>query len=169
MKTIAKLLFVVGAGWTISTAPAQLDPLHPIIWRSEQQIVELDNKQLKCLSDNIYYEARGEPVEGQVAVAQVTLNRLISGRWGGSVCEVVYYKRFGVCQFSWVCKPQRLPQGQTYKQAQLIAQRVADYHYTDVQYKYKTALYFHNNKVSGTWHRNSRTKLHQTGNHIFYE
>jgi len=168
MKTLAKLLLVVGACGATNATTVSNDALQPIIWRS-QQLVTLDHKQLKCLSDNIYYEARGEPVEGQIAVAQVTLNRVQQARWGGTVCEVVHYKHRGVCQFSWVCKPQRVPDVGQYTQAKLVAKRVSDYHYTDMQYKYKTALYFHNNKVPGTWHRKSRVKLQQTGNHIFYE
>jgi len=167
MKTIAKLLLIASAGWTNAATTHYQDSLQPIIWRSNQ-LVQLDPQQLKCLSDNIYYEARGEPVEGQIAVAQVTLNRLAQGRWGGNVCEVVHYKHRGVCQFSWVCKPQQLPSGKQYQQSQLVAQRVAEYHYTDVQYKYKTALYFHSHKVQSHWHF-KRIKLHQTGNHIFYE
>ena len=167
MKTVAKLLFVASAACATNAVPAQPDLLQPLIWRS-QLVTELDNKQLKCLSDNIYYEARGEPVEGQIAVAQVTLNRVQQGRWGNTVCEVVYYKRLGVCQFSWVCKPQRTPNNKQYEQSQLVANRVASYYYTDVQYKYKMALHFHSNKVKPSWHKRL-TKVKQTGNHIFYE
>jgi hypothetical protein len=43
-------------------------------------------KQLDCLTRNIYWEAASEPFEGKVAVAQVTMNRLESGRFGDSVC-----------------------------------------------------------------------------------
>ena len=42
--------------------------------------------QLDCLTRNIYWEAASEPFEGKVAVAQVTMNRLASGRFGDSVC-----------------------------------------------------------------------------------
>jgi len=167
MKTLAKILLVVGAGCTTNSTSQQFDTLQPILWR-HTMAAELDDKQLKCLADNVYYEARGEPVEGQIAVAQVTLNRVVNGRWGNTVCEVVYYKRLGVCQFSWVCQSRKLPKSIQYTKSKLIAQRVADYHYTDVQYRYKDAMYFHSNKIHSHWH-NKRTKLKQTGNHIFYE
>lgn len=50
-----------------------------------------------CLALNVYHEARGEPLDGQVAVAQVTMNRVASKRYPNTVCEVVYQKS----QFSW--------------------------------------------------------------------
>ena len=49
-------------------------------------------KQLDCLTRNIYWEAASEPFEGKVAVAQVTLNRVESGRFAPTVCGVVYQK-----------------------------------------------------------------------------
>ena len=62
-------------------------------------------KQLKCLADNIYFEAGYESFEGKVAVAQVTLNRANHPNWSSDVCKVVYQKNViyekVVCQFSW--------------------------------------------------------------------
>ena len=53
---------------------------------------EVRNKQLECLARNIYYEAKGEPFEGKVAVAQVTINRMESGLFPNDLCKVVYQK-----------------------------------------------------------------------------
>ena len=65
-------------------------------------------RELECLTRNIYWEAASEPFEGKVAVAQVTMNRLESGRFGDSVCGVIYQKNVFyervICQFSWVCE-----------------------------------------------------------------
>ena len=65
-------------------------------------------KQLDCLTRNIYWEAASEPFEGKVAVAQVTLNRVESGKFANTVCGVVYQKNVFyekvVCQFSWFCE-----------------------------------------------------------------
>ena len=65
-------------------------------------------KQLECLTRNIYWEAASEPFEGKVAVAQVTMNRVASGRFAPDVCGVVYQKNVFydrvVCQFSWYCE-----------------------------------------------------------------
>jgi len=59
----------------------------------------------QCLAEAIYFEARGEPEEGQVAVAQVILNRVRSGLYPGTVCDVVYQnkERHNRCQFSFAC------------------------------------------------------------------
>lgn len=53
--------------------------------------------ELNCLAMNIYHEARGEPLEGQFAVAYVTMNRVVSSRYPSSVCSVVWQHK----QFSW--------------------------------------------------------------------
>jgi len=69
-------------------------------------------KQLQCMARNIYWEAASEPFEGKVAVAQVTINRVQSGKFADSVCGVVYQKtKFFekvVCQFSWFCETTHL-------------------------------------------------------------
>ena len=61
--------------------------------------------ELKCLATAIYFEARGEPVAGQKAVAQVVLNRTKSERYPHTVCGVVYQNadRRNRCQFSFAC------------------------------------------------------------------
>lgn len=170
MKTTAKYLLLACAMLTTTSMPATVDSLQPLIWRAEavSQQHPLNPQELKCLADNIYYEARGEPIEGQIAVAQVTLNRVRQGRWGSTVCDVVYYKRNGVCQFSWVCMPKAKPNQTQYVKTKQVAERTASYLYTDVQYKYNTAMHFHSNKVKPKWHKRLN-KVKQTGNHIFYE
>jgi spore germination cell wall hydrolase CwlJ-like protein len=62
--------------------------------------VEIDNDEVECLARNIYFEARNQPIEGQEAVAHVTLNRLKSGKHGDSICQVVYQPY----AFSWTLK-----------------------------------------------------------------
>lgn len=58
---------------------------------------------LNCLTQAVYYEARGEPVSGQAAVAQVVLNRVHSHRFPSTVCGVVFQHSAGGCQFSFAC------------------------------------------------------------------
>jgi N-acetylmuramoyl-L-alanine amidase len=60
-----------------------------------QSGADLPQEEVGCLARNIYHEARGESLEGQIAVAHVTLNRV--GEFAGSVCGVVYQRS----QFSW--------------------------------------------------------------------
>ena len=66
---------------------------------------EAREKSEKCLTNAIYFEARGEPVRGQMAVAQVIMNRVFSGYYPDSVCGVVYQNanRRNRCQFSFAC------------------------------------------------------------------
>jgi spore germination cell wall hydrolase CwlJ-like protein len=65
-------------------------------------------RQLSCLARNVFYEANGEPMEGQMAVAQVTVNRARSGLFPQDLCAVVAQVTYAddktkVCQFSWMC------------------------------------------------------------------
>ncbi|MEA2934849.1 MAG: hypothetical protein QOD74_1495, partial [Variibacter sp.] len=77
--------------------------------KSPAEILELTGKTRakaeKCLSNAIYFEARGEPVRGQIAVAQVVLNRAFSGYYPEDVCGVVYQNahRHLSCQFTFAC------------------------------------------------------------------
>ena len=59
--------------------------------------ISLTDKEFDCLSRNIYWEAKTEPLVGQIAVAHVTYNRVMSGKWGDNFCSVVFARK----QFSW--------------------------------------------------------------------
>ena len=62
-------------------------------------------KAEKCLAEAVYFEARGEAVRGQIAVAQVVMNRVFSGKYPNDVCGVVYQNkhRHMACQFTFAC------------------------------------------------------------------
>ena len=72
---------------------------------------ETNFREIYCLAANSYFEARGEPFDGKIAVAQVTMNRVRSPSYPDSICKVVYQGKhhsngFPVrdrCQFSWYC------------------------------------------------------------------
>ena len=82
-------------------------------------------KQEKCLADAVYFEARGEPVRGQIAVAQVVMNRVFSPFYPKTVCGVVYQNanRHLACQFTFACEG--LPLVVTEPDAWLRAKRIA--------------------------------------------
>ncbi|HZL31403.1 MAG TPA: cell wall hydrolase [Pseudolabrys sp.] len=82
-------------------------------------------KSEKCLANAIYFEARGEPVRGQIAVAQVVLNRVFSPFYPNEVCEVVYQnaERRNSCQFTFACDG--IPDVVTEPNAWLRAKRIA--------------------------------------------
>jgi spore germination cell wall hydrolase CwlJ-like protein len=64
----------------------------------------VDPLDVTCLALNVYHEARGEGLTGQIAVAHVTLNRAADPRYPDRLCEVVTQRSRNVCQFSWYCQ-----------------------------------------------------------------
>jgi spore germination cell wall hydrolase CwlJ-like protein len=123
--------------------------------------VEARFTDIDCLARNIYHEARGEPLEGQIAVALVTLNRVQSPRYHNSVCGVVYaYK-----QFSWTLdKAKKIKDRKAWKASVDLATAVLT---KSVQLPHFPALYFHTPQVNPRWNRGKRV-VARIGNHIFY-
>ena len=117
------------------------------------EIKHVSAKQLKCLADNIYYEARGEPVEGQLAVALVTLNRAK----GSSICEEVYKPH----QFSWTSKPKKITEPDEWEKSYALAYKAM----TSITNTFE-ATHYHSIKVNPHW---KLKRIDQIGNHIFYK
>lgn len=116
---------------------------------------------IRCLAKNIYYEARGEPFHGQVAVALVTLNRLNKGTFGSSICEVVYAKN----QFSWTNNRKRkILDSKAWDASIDLAAAVLN---NTVILPELKALYFHATYVKPKWSK-QREKITTIGKHIFY-
>jgi len=111
---------------------------------------------MKCLTDNVYYEARGEPVKGQMLVARVTLNRA-KLYYNGDICKAVYSKG----QFSWTDKPRNKPNREVYA-------TVAKAAYASLWY-YKPAYYFHATYIPKPAWTKKKIVIAKIGNHIFYE
>jgi spore germination cell wall hydrolase CwlJ-like protein len=138
----------------------------------------VDPKQLACMAKNIFYEANGEPLHGQAAVARVVVNRIRHG-FGSNPCNVIYQatyvekenedgnlRKIKLCQFSWVCENKGEPNKNSpgYIKAKEIAYDVMAYNaYEDVVPK--STLFFHNLTVEPTWPYQQAKKI---GNHIFY-
>jgi spore germination cell wall hydrolase CwlJ-like protein len=127
--------------------------------------------ELKCLAENVYHEARGEPLEGQYAVAEVTMNRVRSTRFPDSVCEVVHEKRWDtrrrrdVGAFSWTeLDSLRQPRGAAWQQALEVATAVYDGTHTP---SVPNALYYHANYIKPSWARPGR-RVATIGSHVFY-
>lgn len=136
----------------------------------QQASMKERDRQLKCLAQNIYYEAGYESFEGKVAVAQVTLNRARSGQFPDDICQVVFQKtKFEekiVCQFSWYCdQPTRTrPINKTaFDESYEVAKRVLleGFHLESI----KTALFYHADYVNPRW---GKEKVAKIGRHIFY-
>jgi Cell Wall Hydrolase len=122
----------------------------------------------QCLAKAIYYEARGEPYEGQVAVAQVIVNRVRSQRWPDSICGVVHQgeTRGEKCQFSFVCQRSLADtSGPMWDEAQALATEVlAGRAWLR---EAVDATHYHTTKVAPVW-RQDLVAIVTIGNHIFY-
>jgi spore germination cell wall hydrolase CwlJ-like protein len=123
----------------------------------------------KCLSEVLYYEARGEGAGGQKAIAEVVFHRMNHGNYGHSICAVVYEgaKRSG-CQFSFACNGdmKRTKQASAWREAESIAARIMT---GEIALKNATggATNFHAVSVEPEW-ADTLEKTTQIGNHIFY-
>jgi spore germination cell wall hydrolase CwlJ-like protein len=87
-------------------------------------------KSEKCLANAVYFEARGEPVRGQIAVAQVVMNRVFSPFYPKTVCDVVYQNanRHNACQFTFACDgiPDIVTEPDAWERAKHIAKDMLD-------------------------------------------
>ncbi|MBE9553800.1 MAG: cell wall hydrolase [Proteobacteria bacterium] len=124
--------------------------------------------ELECLALNVYFESRGEPYEGQAAVANVVMNRVADDRFPGGVCAVVQQggKETEDCQFSWWCD--RLGDRPKHKADWEAARDIARIVYwgwgEDLT---GGALWYHATYVKAYW-RGQYERGPTIGNHIFY-
>ncbi|HNR78000.1 MAG TPA: cell wall hydrolase, partial [Parvularculaceae bacterium] len=92
------------------------------------ELARLDEEERTCLAQAIYYEARGESQRGQIAVAEVIMNRVRSGYYPNSICGVVYQgsHRSTGCQFTFTCDGSlnHRPRGRAWDRAQRVATAV---------------------------------------------
>jgi spore germination cell wall hydrolase CwlJ-like protein len=122
-------------------------------------------EEKRCLALNIYFEARGEPQEGQMAVAHVTLNRVQSRRFPNSICEVVYQPY----QFSWThIKRSHIPYNRAaWNRAKYIAEVAIDWHKVGEDFS-QGALFYHADYVRPYW-ADRFDETVRIGKHIFYQ
>lgn len=122
----------------------------------------LDEEQ-SCVATAVYFESQGESLEGQLAVAQVVLNRAASGQYPTSLCAVVKQK----AQFSFV-RAGRFPRidqnCESWRKAQAITRIATRKLASTVP---TSVLWYHANYVAPSWGRRL-TRVHQIGAHIFY-
>src|SRR5262245_13911541 len=126
-------------------------------------------KSEKCLAEAIYFEARGEAVLGQMAVAQVVLNRAFSGKYPNTVCGVVYqnaHRRLH-CQFTFACDgiPDIVREPDMWERAKTIAAEMLDGNLWLPEVG--KATHYHAHWVRPGWVR-EMTKMHRLGVHTFY-
>ena len=150
VKTVSYAIGLVIVLWAVSTATSyKLDMLR-MERGTDTEVVTTETRmrQLDCLTRNIYWEAASEPFEGKVAVAQVTINRVESGRFAPTVCGVVYQKNVFyekvVCQFSWLCETTHKTKAvyqPMWQESELVAKKVLLENFRLPSMK--NALYYH--------------------------
>lgn len=134
------------------------------------EVKPIFNKEVTCLAQNIYYEAASEPYEGKLAVAQVTLNRVRSGKFAPTVCDVVKQRNsingITICQFSWVCeKAYAIRDPYKWEESLLVARKALTTPVAHDHLKKTNAMYYHADYVNPRW---PKQRIMQIGHHIFY-
>ena len=126
-------------------------------------------KSEKCLAEAIYFESRGEPKRGQIAVAQVVMNRVFSGFYPNNVCGVVYQNanRHLACQFTFACDgiPDKIDEPDMWEQAKDIAHDMLDGKLWLPEIGHST--HYHAYWVHPSWVHEMK-KLYKIGVHTFY-
>tara|TARA_R100000234_G_scaffold112089_1_gene85490 strand:- start:1763 stop:2221 length:459 start_codon:yes stop_codon:yes gene_type:complete len=128
----------------------------------------LETTALLCLSANIYFEARGEDIAGQIAIAEVTMNRVSSENYPNDICQVVLQQNSDGCQFSWWCdnKPDIVQDDFAFQRAKALAEMyLKNGEYISVVGGEVT--HYHTRNVSPYWKKDFEWVI-SLGNHIFY-
>jgi spore germination cell wall hydrolase CwlJ-like protein len=124
----------------------------------------------RCLSEVMYYEARGEGQDGQMAVAEVVFHRLRHGHYGHSICAVVYEGAGSPgCQFSFACNGELTlrKSARAWRSAETLAARIltGEVAMRDIT---GNATHFHAISVAPEW-ADEMERTVQIGNHVFYK
>lgn len=149
--------------------------------KTAARLAPVTTEDRECLAQNIFFEARNQTIEGRVAVAWVTLNRMEASQFPMSICEVVKQGRKdsngnmirNQCQFSWYCdgKSDRIPDNvisqRAWEDAKLIANVVLIDWAREEQSPVEQATFYHTNYVTPYW-ADEFTQVATVDNHIFY-
>lgn len=132
-----------------------------------------DGKEVACMANAVYFEARGESFAGQFAVADVILNRVDSDAYPDTVCDVVHQNddRLNACQFSFACdgKPEAVTEPEAFDRAERVARASFDCTSACRDTLGGTALstHYHADWVRPGW-STRLVRLGRIGSHIFY-
>jgi N-acetylmuramoyl-L-alanine amidase len=160
------ILSADAAEWDETARTIRVSAAEPSGHRLDGQVLQ----DLHCLALNIYWEARSESMNGQLAVAAVTMNRVRNERFPDTVCEVVKqggWQRLHQCQFSWWCdgKHDEPKEVEAWRRAQFLARLV----YAGVSGDpTKGALWYHADDVNPYWGAVTRATT-KIGRHVFYD
>ena len=121
------------------------------------------DRQRTCLAQAVYWEARGQPFNSQIAVAQVVMNRVEDDRFPAEICGVVYQRTARGCQFEWVCAGLRRPRDSRAWQMALHIAEIASTDYIDLV---DGAIFFHDTRVRRWPHLEKTARI---GDLVFYK
>jgi spore germination cell wall hydrolase CwlJ-like protein len=163
-------LFNHALAWIAPDRDAPPAPPPVAVARSLSELVETYSAasaepegDLDCLANAVYFEARSEPIEGQLAVAQVVLNRAASGVYPTGLCEVIKQP----AQFSFVRKG-AIPAADKSSDAWRKAVAIANIAHEKLASEVKSnTLWYHATYVAPIW-RHNLTRETKIGLHIFY-
>ncbi len=149
----------------------RIEPDRAEMLQHQQIRAQRRESDLQCLAENVYFEARGEPIAGQYAVAEVTLNRTRTANFPHTVCAVVHERRWDpsrrryVADFSWTEFGElSADDGPAWKRAMDVANAVYDDVHDPIV---PGALFYHSTSIRPGWSR-TRTAIATIGNHVFY-
>ena len=149
---------------SIEEIKQEIDVLKEVVFDSGQR-VNITQRERECLTKNIFHEAGVEPFEGKIAVAQVTFNRLNSGRWGNDICSVVYAKK----QFSWTLSQKKVnenPKGKLWRDS--VAAKNAFLSGLRVK-NLEKSKHYHTDYIKKPYWSKEKSVAARVGQHIFYE
>ena len=124
---------------------------------------------LMCLALNIFFEARGEEIQGQIAVAEVTLNRVASPHYPNDICGVVLQENKDGCQFSWWCdgKSDKPKEEHSMLASKAIAQFMID-NGEYISVVGSQATHYHSSDIDPPYWAKQMQKIKTIGKHVFY-
>ena len=149
---------------SIEEIKQEIDVIKEVVFDSGQR-VNITQRERECLTKNIFHEAGVESFEGKIAVAQVTFNRLNSGRWGNDICSVVYAKK----QFSWTLSQKKVnenPKGKLWRDS--VAAKDAFLSGLRVK-NLEKSKHYHTDYIKKPYWSKEKSVAARVGQHIFYE
>ena len=172
MRSKPILFSIIASALMITVATININ-VHTLPFKTTyEKLTAPAQKQITCLAENIYFEAGHEPIEGKIAVAHVTFNRVLAGNYADSICDVVYQKTKSTCQFSWYCDTKFTSRMNTIKDTPLYYEirNLATHlivNFERIEDVTNGATYYHADYVNPGWKRLQKEK--QIGRHIFYK
>lgn len=157
---VAIIVFMARVETKLEKLTDDVNDLHAIVRTAEA--VSINDRDIECLTKNIYYEAGIEDRVGKYAVGHITMNRVKAGTWGKSVCDVVYSKN----QFSWTrLKKLHKPNKELWNESLMIAYDVLKGYRVQ---SLDNSLFYHADYIKTPHWVDPKKQITQIGRHIFY-